>query len=207
MQQDLFSTQSRQLVLQPMVDASVLYREDFINPAQASELYQKLRENLVWCQDSIKMYGKSVKIPRLQAWYGEPEAKYSYSGLNMTPIPWSQPLLDIKNKVEAECAQAFNSVLANWYRDGQDGMGWHTDNEPELGKDPVIASVTLGQARDFDFRHVNNGQKVRMVLQNGSLLVMKGKTQAYWQHCLPKRKNLINGRINLTFRNIFPTPI
>lgn len=202
MQQDMFSTHSKRLVLQPMVDANVLYMVNFIDDPQATELYQNLRQNLSWRQDSIKMYGKSVKIPRLQAWYGDPEAKYTYSGLDMTPMPWNDALMNIKYDLEELCDTRFNSVLANFYRDGQDSMGWHADNEPELGEKPVIASVTLGQARDFDFRHNVTGEKVRFTLQNGSLLLMKGSTQRYWQHALPKRMRANCGRINLTFRNI-----
>lgn len=204
MQHDMFSQQSKRLVLQPMVNADVLYMADFIDSPQATELYQNLQENLSWRQESIKMYGKSVRIPRLQAWYGDAEAKYTYSGLDMVPMPWTVPLLKIKQDLETLCDTQFNSVLANWYRDGQDSMGWHADNEPELGREPVIASVTVGQPRDFDLRHKTSGQKVRLTLQNGSLLVMRGATQTHWQHSLPKRMKLTSGRINLTFRRIFP---
>ncbi|MDO6692209.1 alpha-ketoglutarate-dependent dioxygenase AlkB [Aliiglaciecola sp. 3_MG-2023] len=203
MQQDLFSSHQTGLSQMPMQDADVHYQADFLDSGTATELYQKLQSKLAWQQDSIQVYGRKVKIPRFQAWYGDKEANYQYSGLSMQPNPWIKELAQLKLTLEQVCKTKFNSVLANWYRNGQDSMGWHGDNEPELGYQPIIASLTLGQTRDFDFKHIHTGQKVRLPLQNGSLLMMAGNTQKFWQHSLPKRSQSLGGRINLTFRQIF----
>ncbi len=202
MQQNLLFQSPSKLESLSLADASVSYMPNFLKPDDANELYQKFCAELAWRQDSIKMYGKSVKIPRLQAWYGDPEAAYRYSGLEMIPIPWTLELLSLKKRIEQLTGAAFNSVLANWYRDGQDSMGWHSDDEPELGVQPTIASVTLGQVRDFDFKHKHTGQKYRIALENGSLLLMAQETQKNWQHGIAKRTRPLNGRINLTFRQI-----
>lgn len=202
MQQDLFSTPPAGLIKMPMVDAEVHYQADFLDQDTANQLYQNLMVNLAWQQESIQIYGRKVAIPRLQAWYGDKQTTYRYSGLEMHPIPWTKELYSLKQKLEQACDSPFNSVLANWYRNGQDGMGWHADNETELGEQPVIASLTLGYPRDFDFKHRRSAQKIRISLQNGSLLVMAGNTQQHWLHSLPKRSNLVQGRINLTFRKI-----
>lgn len=200
MQQDLFgSAQNQRLDMQ---DAEVRYFPQFLPTAEADRCFAKLQQELAWKQDHIKLYGKRVQIPRLQAWYGEPEAQYAYSGLEMVPLPWTATLQAIRKQVEQACESPFNAVLANWYRTGQDSMGWHADNEPELGSRPVIASVTLGEARDFDFRHQTSGHKVRLALEHGSLLIMAGQTQLHWQHALPKRTRAMGSRINLTFRFI-----
>ncbi|WP_342808318.1 alpha-ketoglutarate-dependent dioxygenase AlkB [Alteromonas sp. M12] len=203
MQQDLFSSHQAGLTQMPMKDADVHYQADFLEQDTATELYQKLQTKLAWQQDSIQIYGRTVAIPRLQAWYGDQEATYQYSGLSMQPNPWVSELQQLKKTLEQVCETHFNSVLANWYRNGQDSMGWHADNEIELGRQPIIASLTLGQTRDFDFKHMQSGQKVRFPLHNGSLLIMAGNTQQFWQHSLPKRSQLMAGRINLTFRKIF----
>ncbi|GAA0854153.1 alpha-ketoglutarate-dependent dioxygenase AlkB [Aliiglaciecola litoralis] len=202
MQQDLFSSSTRTFESLPLADADVRYMSHFIDSDAAAQLYQKLSTGLAWRQDSIKLFGRQVKIPRLQAWYGDADAQYSYSGLHMTPMAWTDDLLRVKQDIEALTQCQFNSVLANWYRDGQDSMGWHSDNEPELGPYPTIASVTLGQVRDFDFKRKDNAQTYRIPLQSGSLLVMAGATQRYWQHGITKRTAPLMGRINLTFRTI-----
>jgi alkylated DNA repair dioxygenase AlkB len=205
MQQDLFLTFNSTLEQLPLADADVSYMAQFIDTAEAEQLYQKLSVSLAWRQDTIKMFGREVKIPRLQAWYGDPEARYTYSGLHMAPNPWTTELWQIKRDVESISKTTFNSVLVNWYRDGQDSMGWHSDNEPELGDKPTIASLTLGQVRDFNFRRKNPTQNYRIALQNGSLLIMSGTTQQYWQHGISKRAGDLTGRINLTFRHIIPS--
>ncbi|WJG09009.1 alpha-ketoglutarate-dependent dioxygenase AlkB [Aliiglaciecola sp. LCG003] len=203
MQQDLFAIPTHSFETLPMEDAFIRYWPSFIDSAQALRLYQKLRDSLSWQQDFIRMYGKQVKIPRLQSWYGDEDAHYRYSGLSMQPQPWTGELRDLRLQVEQACDAQFNSVLANWYRDGQDSMGWHADDEAELGKHPLIASVTLGQTRDFDFRHKQSGKKVRIPLLSGSLLVMGGCTQEFWQHGISKGAGALDGRINLTFRKIY----
>ena len=205
MQNDLFLDEQHQEIIRlPMEDADVRYYPRLLGPDQAGHYYQDLQDSLLWQQDHIKLYGKQVKIPRLQAWYGEPDAIYTYSGLTMRPHRWTKSLLELKSLCENVAGSRFNSVLANWYRDGQDSMGWHADDEPELGARPIIASLSFGQARDFDFRHKLNGKKHRINLEQGSLLVMAGNTQRYWMHGISKRTRAMVGRINLTFRMIYP---
>jgi alkylated DNA repair dioxygenase AlkB len=156
-----------------------------------------------WKQDKIVMYGKTIPLPRLTAWYGDPGKTYTYSGIRSQPNPWNKGLLYIKEKVEQVSAARFNSVLLNWYRHGEDHLSWHADDEVELGKNPVIASVNLGQSRDFVLRRTDNpAQKIVIALQHGSLLVMAGELQHYWQHSVPKRKQVTGSRFNLTFRQI-----
>lgn len=181
-------------------DASLKYVPDFLSVTQADSLLTTLSQTLKWQQDHIKIYGREVKIPRLQAWYGEPEASYRYSGLSMQPLKWTPELLTVKQLCEREAGVQFNSVLANLYRDGQDAMGWHADDEPELGHNPVIASVSLGACRAIDFRHKHSGAKHRLPLEHGSLLIMSGSTQAFWQHSVARSKKVENSRLNLTFR-------
>lgn len=197
MQQSLFNP--GQIILP---QAELDYREDFLSRHKADELLACFRQSLDWRQDFIKLYGKVVKIPRLQAWYGDPGSDYRYSGLTLSPQPWTESLAWLKQACEHACGHKFNAVLANWYRDGSDSMGWHADNEPELGPDPVIASVSLGMSRNMDFRHMASNEKYRIALHHGSLLIMKGTTQQYWQHAIAKSRQVSEERINLTFRYI-----
>lgn len=185
-----------------MSDADVSYVPAFLQQADADVHFNDLLHNLAWRQDHIKLYGREVLIPRLQAWYGEPEAEYQYSGLLMRPLSWTDSLRSLKQQCEEHCQSSFNSVLANLYRDGRDSMGMHSDDEPELGPQPVIASLSLGEERDFRFKHKRTGERVQVCLAHGSLLVMKGQTQANWQHGMNKTKRSIGERINLTFRYI-----
>lgn len=205
MQSDLFSS-NRDLepVSVNMPDANVTYLPDFLNVMQSDFYFSALKNSLAWRQDHIKMFGKSVKIPRLHAWYGDPEAAYTYSALTMQPENWTSELTKLKNLCESACNTRFNSVLANYYRDEQDSMGAHADNEPELGKQPTIASLSLGQVRELTFKHTGTGQKVNLPLAHGSLLIMAGETQRYWQHGITKRRGPLGQRINLTFRMIYP---
>ena len=186
----------------PMVDADVQFYPNWLDVTAADMFFAQLKDNLSWSQDYIRIYGRDVKIPRLQSWMGDPDATYTYSGLKMHPLPWSEPIISIKRDCEKITGNVFNSVLANWYRDGQDSMGMHSDDEPELGTQPVIASVTLGEPRKFIFKHKYAGIKQDLVLEHGSLLVMRGTTQQYWQHGINKTKRRIDDRINLTFRHI-----
>jgi alkylated DNA repair dioxygenase AlkB len=142
--------------------------------------------------------GRRVLIPRLTAWHGA--AGYVYSGIEMTPAPWNEPLLEIKAVAEAWAGQAFNSVLLNLYRDGRDSVSWHADNEPGLGRDPVIASVSLGAMRRFQMKHRRREARVALDLRSGSCLVMAGATQHHWLHQVPKTSRPVGPRINLTFR-------
>ncbi|WP_246840588.1 alpha-ketoglutarate-dependent dioxygenase AlkB [Lacimicrobium sp. SS2-24] len=199
MQNSLFDQQAIALA-----DADLTFVADFLPHKQANALFEQLQRSLAWRQDSIRIYGKEVNIPRLQAWYGDPGANYRYSGLQMTPMPWTEALLQVKAACETQTQTRFNAVLANYYRDGSDSMGWHADDEPELGNEPVIASVSLGQSRNMDFKRRTGNEKYRLVLNHGSLLIMAGTTQQYWQHALPKSRRPMDARINLTFRWIYP---
>ncbi len=179
----------------------LFYAPVFLNPKQADSAFATLKQQLRWRQEEIQMFGKKILQPRLQAWHGE--KPYTYSGLAMEPQPWSPLLLDLKQRCETASQVTYNSVLANLYRDGQDSMGWHQDNETELGLNPVIASVSLGESRRFLLRHIQTKQKYELELSHGSLLVMAGETQHYWQHSIPKTAKPRVERINLTFRHIF----
>ncbi len=186
-------------------DADVTYWPDFL-PEPAS-LYRRLEREIQWRQDTITLYGRPVRIPRLNAWYGDPGADYSYSGLALTPLAWTPTLKAVKQRVEAHLGARFNSVLANLYRDGGDSVAWHSDDEYELGDTPLIASVSLGAARRFSLKHKTDKSlaPVHLELHTGSLLVMRGPTQRHWQHQLPKTRAAVDGRINLTFRQILRT--
>lgn len=168
---------------------------------QTAETEQLEWKNIPWKRDIIKMFGKEVQIPRLSAWHGDPEARYSYSGLELPPNPWNEGLLTIKTAIEKVAETCFNSVLLNWYRDGNDHMSWHSDDEPELGHNPIIASVNLGASRRFLLRRKkDHQQKVELALGHGSLLIMRGACQHHWQHAVPKQKKVKSDRVNLTFR-------
>lgn len=159
--------------------------------------------NIVWKQDSIRLYGKKIPLPRLTSWYGDPGKAYKYSGILSEPNPWNKGLLYIKEQIEKVANTKFNSVLLNWYRDGEDYLNWHTDDEPELGKNPTIASVNFGETRDFQVRNTkDHNMKFTLPLQHGTLLIMSGEMQHYWEHAVPKRKRVSNSRFNLTFRVI-----
>jgi alkylated DNA repair dioxygenase AlkB len=157
-----------------------------------------------WEQHRIRIRGREIASPRLSAWYGDPDAHYRYSGLSLEPRPWLPVILELKSRVEAACDEPFNSVLLNLYRDGSDSMGWHSDDEPELGERPLIASLSLGATRRFRLRHRRRKdlEPVAIDLEGGSLLIMEGDTQRFWKHQVPKTKRTVEPRINLTFRNI-----
>jgi alkylated DNA repair dioxygenase AlkB len=203
MQQSLFESQYDNTPIQlDMPDADLKYYPNFIAASEAAILMQALHQSLEWRQEQITLYGKTFDVPRLQAWYGDKSARYQYSNLSLRPLPWNSVLLALKQKCENASNSHFNSVLANLYRHGQDGMGRHADNEPELGQQPVIASLSFGEERNLDFYHNTTKNKVRLPLHNGSLLVMSGDTQKYWQHSVAKTKKKLAQRINLTFRYI-----
>jgi alkylated DNA repair dioxygenase AlkB len=162
--------------------------------------------NLKWKQDYIKLYGKTIPLPRLTSWYGNSESSYTYSGITSTPNEWNKGLLYLKKKIEEFSGDSFNSVLLNWYRNGDDYLNWHADDEKELGKNPTIASANFGETRDFILRkNTDNTEKLVLPLKHGTLLVMKGEIQHYWQHSVPKRKKVLDSRFNLTFREIHAT--
>lgn len=180
----------------------VLFYPDFIAKDKADELLAVLLDSLHWRQDKITIFGREVDQPRLTAWYGDAGKSYTYSGLTMYPEPWTRELAWIKQQIETKTNSRFNSVLVNLYRNGQDSMGWHSDDEPELGSNPTIASVSLGQERVFQLKHRFDKalQKVSIPLNSGSLLLMKGATQHYWKHQVPKSTQPMDVRVNLTFR-------
>ena len=175
---------------------------DFYSFEEAFSLYETLFMEIPWQKDEIVFFGKKVQIPRLQCWMGEEGAVYSYSGLKMNPIPFNQTVLGIKKDIEQATGAEFNSVLINLYRDGNDSNGWHADDEKELGERPVIASLSLGTDRIFQMRHKKSGQRNDLLLEHGSLLVMRGDTQKCWKHQIAKSKKITEPRINLTFRKI-----
>ncbi|MBD0786228.1 alpha-ketoglutarate-dependent dioxygenase AlkB [Vibrio sp. Y2-5] len=181
-------------------NARLLYAPNFLSKPQADQSFLTLKNELDWQQEEIRMFGKKVLQPRLQAWHGD--RPYTYSGLSMQPHPWTPTLLELKTACEAVAEHTFNSVLVNLYRNGQDSMGWHQDNETELGTNPVIASLTLGESRRFVLRHLSTKEKYEVELGHGSLLIMAGETQHYWQHSVPKTTKNKEERINLTFRHI-----
>ena len=186
-------------------DAEIFYHSDFFTSLQASELLKKLQEKIEWTQNRIRFYGKESLVPRLEAWYGDPGKSYAYSGIHMDPKPWTDELLLIKKAIEPVAGVTFNSVLINYYRDGADRVAWHSDDEKELGQNPVIGSVSLGAERKFKLRHKKyktNGLKHDIMLNHGSFLLMKGSTQHHWMHEIPRTAKPIGPRINLTFRII-----
>ncbi len=178
----------------------LFWQRDFFPLKQSDEILDYCLNHLDWRQEAIMMFGKSVMQPRLQAWYGD--KSYRYSGLTMNPLPWTAPLLALKQQCEIQANSTFNSVLANLYRNGEDSMGYHQDNEPELGRNPLIASVSLGAERRFTLKHIATKQTFSLDLTHGSLLIMAGELQHHWKHALPKTRRCHQPRVNLTFRNI-----
>lgn len=207
---DLFSNAemedaSREKIIHfDLPDADIILCEQFFTKQESDKLHQNLIDNIQWRQDKIKMFGKLLGQPRLTAFYGDTNKNYSYSGIAMEPIEWNNDLIFIKNRVEEFAKINFTSVLLNYYRDGKDSMGWHSDDEKELGKNPVIGSVSFGESRVFQLRHKIRKEikRVDIPLMNGSILLMRGATQHFWQHQIPKSSKQLQSRINLTFRNI-----
>lgn len=185
-------------------DGELLFYPQLFNSTESDRLFTQLRTEINWQQQAMRMYGKSINLPRLTAWYGDEGKDYTFSGIAFQPEPWLADLSIVKERVEDVIGTVFNSVLLNLYRSGQDGIGWHADNESELGTNPIIASISFGEKRRFQLRHRFNRQidQVEISLTHGSLLVMQGATQHYWQHQIPKTAKQISERINLTFRSI-----
>lgn len=177
--------------------------EHFLSEQEADRLFEHLQKNTPWRKDTIKIFGKIYDVPRLQALYGDSDMNYTYSGISMDPLPWTNVLTDLKLKIESQSSFKFNVVLINYYRDGQDSNGWHSDDEPELGKYPKIASISLGESRVFQLRHKITKKRNDIRLDNGSLLLMSGDAQSSWKHQIPKSTKVKGPRINLTFRRIF----
>lgn len=184
-------------------DSDITYYPDFFTLKESEVYYQYLLKHVPWQQDDIIVFGKTYKQPRLTALFANNKEPYAYSNITMYPHPFTNKLLEIKSKVESVSPANFTTCLLNLYRDGQDSNGWHADNEKELGKNPIIASVSFGGERLFKLKHREDKHlKKDLVLQNGSLLIMKGETQHKWLHQIPKTKKKVDKRINLTFRII-----
>lgn len=179
-----------------------VYYPNFFSKSESDLLLKALRSSIVWKQESMNMYGKKIDFPRLTAWYGNNDKPYSFSGITLQPLPWTNEILTIKSKIEPIAKTVFNSVLLNLYRDGNDSISWHTDAEKELGINPIIASVNFGATRKFQLRHIKTKEKLEIELTHGSLLIMQGELQHFWQHQVPKTSKPVGERINLTFRVI-----
>ncbi|MBC7886996.1 MAG: alpha-ketoglutarate-dependent dioxygenase AlkB [Ferruginibacter sp.] len=203
MQQSLFNTDKNIL---PCLGEAILY-PCFFSAGESDQYLGLLTNEIKWKQEPIKLFGKEMMQPRLTAWYGDADKKYSYSGITMQPQPWTQSLLQIKKRIETIARVNFTSALLNFYRDGNDSMGWHRDNEMELGINPVIGSVSFGAARTFQLRnYIEKDKAISVDLTHGSFLLMKEETQHHWEHRLPKTNKKIGSRINITFRVILPVP-
>lgn len=179
-----------------------LHISNFFDKSTSDNYLQMLLDSIDWKQEKMNMYGKELLFPRLTAWYGDNDKPYSFSGITLKPKQWTKELIEIKSKIETKTDVSFNSVLLNRYRNGNDSISWHTDAEKELGKNPIIASVNFGATREFQLRHTYTKEKLSIQLSHGSLLIMLGELQHFWQHQLPKTKKPVSERINLTFRVI-----
>lgn len=184
--------------------ADVLYQPGWLPPAVAGALMQRLVREIPWTQHQVRMFGRELPSPRLSAWIGDADAVYTYSRVRHQPAPWTPALAQLRERLQVELGARFNSVLANRYRDGRDSMGWHADDEPELGPEPLIASISLGAVRRMRFRARDRSAVAAIDLADGSLLLMGGRTQTLYQHAVDKTRADTGERINLTFRWIHP---
>lgn len=182
-------------------DGQANYYGPVLTPVQAEQCFQALLAEVLWQQDSVQMFGNIITTARKVAWYGD-GGSYSYSGTTKQALPWTPQLSYLKAQIESLTCETFNACLLNLYHDGSEGVGWHSDNEPELVENAAIASVSLGAERRFLFKHRQSGQRIAVQLETGSLLVMQGATQRCWLHQLPKSKKVLAPRINLTFRQM-----
>lgn len=183
-------------------DGTVNYYGKIFNQDQANHFYQKLLETIEWKNDEAIIFGKKILTKRKVAWYGEENFEYTYSKTTKNALPWTKELLELKNTIEEKTGETFNSCLLNLYHDGNEGMGYHSDGEKDLKKNGAIASLSFGAERKFSFKHKTTKEKVELLLENGSLLMMAGTTQTFWLHRLPPTKKIFRPRINLTFRTI-----
>lgn len=185
-------------------DGEMVIYQNFFEELESDRFFQELRSSINWRQDQIKIFGREVNQPRLTAWYADEGKSYKYSSITMHPDAWTPILLSIKDRIEQVLELNFNSVLLNLYRHGKDYVSWHSDDEPELGNNPTIVSVSFGATRRFQLRHKSNKDldTVEVSLTHGSLLIMKGSTQHFWKHQVPKTSKISSERINLTFRVI-----
>ena len=190
-------------ILLNLPDAEIVYYPHFFHQKEADVIFEQLANEIPWQQDDIRVFGKIHPQPRLTALFGNEGITYSYSNIKMQPHPWNPLLQKIKSHVESVSNTNFTTVLLNQYRDGKDSNGWHADDEKELGVNPIIASVSFGAERTFQLKHNSDKtQKKNIVLEHGSLLIMRGTTQHFWKHQIPKTSKAVGSRINLTFRVI-----
>ena len=180
--------------------------EDFYAVADCDRIYQRLLQEQNWPDNHYIVAGRQLTLPRLQTWHADPGIKYSYSNNLLETRSWTTLLSDIRAKIELCLDFSFNSVLVNWYRNGEDYVGWHADNERELGEQPFIVSLTFGAERLFEFQHKKSLESGSLLLRSGTLLIMRPDFQHHWLHSVPIEKNLLEGRINLTFRKVIPKP-
>jgi len=200
---DLFKTDQHEPEVITLPGADMLFWQHFFSPSESQQWYEKIFHAVHWEQKKIFMYGKEVEIPRLSAWYADRNKNYTYSGKLHEPLEWTVELLALKSMIERRTGNEFNSVLCNLYRDGNDAVAWHSDDEIELGVNPIVASLSFGEQRFFQFRRIGDfKQKYKLCLPSGSLLLMQGETQHNWQHQIAKSTKKIQARINLTFRYI-----
>jgi alkylated DNA repair dioxygenase AlkB len=178
--------------------------EAFYDSAESERIYQRLLHEQDWPDNRYNVAGRQLTLPRLQTWHADPGISYSYSNNLLQTRPWTPLLSEIRARLETYLNFAFNSVLVNLYRNGGDYVGWHADNEPELGEQPFIASLTFGAERQFAFRHKKSSEQGQIALLNGTLLIMRPDFQHHWLHSVPVDQNQSDGRINLTFRKVIP---
>jgi alkylated DNA repair dioxygenase AlkB len=206
MQANLFDDYepSGEVIRHSIDNAQLLQYPQIVDQAEATQMFERLIADIPWQQEHLRIAGKLRAIPRLQCWMGDSASEYGYSGVRLAPCPWHETVKTIHDRVADLSGSTFNSVLINYYRNGQDSVAWHADDETELGDTPVIASVSLGAERIFELKqkHQTPAKKIKLLLRHGSLLIMGGTMQQHWLHQLPKEKGLLEARINLTFRNI-----
>lgn len=199
---DLFSYEAQENVNLLLKDGTVIYYGKLMTSQQANDYFHDLLNKIQWKNDIAIIFGKRIVTKRKVAWYGEKPFEYTYSNTTKLALPWTKELLELKELVQAKTGETFNSCLLNLYHDGSEGMAWHSDAEKDLKKNGAIASLSFGAERKFSFKHKETKEKVSLILENGSLLVMKDKIQTNWLHRLPPTKLIKTPRINLTFRTI-----
>ena len=188
----------------PIQDGELSLYPHFFSAEESDAFFTALKESVNWQQENILLYGRTIPLPRLTAWFGDAGKTYKYSGITVEPEPWTPTLSEIKSRVEEVSNVTFNSVLINYYRNERDSVSWHSDDEPELGENPIIGSVSFGDVRTFQLRHkTDKSLKISRELPHGSYLLTAGSTQHHWEHQSPKRTRKIGPRINLTFRVIW----
>ena len=200
---ELFPEASKEAEVIPIQDGDLFFYPRLFSPEESNGFFRDLKGKVAWKQEEIKLYGKVIPLPRLTAWFGDEGMNYAYSGITVEPRPWTKTLLEIKDRVDNVSGVKFNSVLLNLYENERHSVSWHSDDEPELGKDPTIGSFNLGATRRFRLKHKKDETLKKSIdLPHGSYLLMAGNLQHYWVHQVPKSSRKIDPRINLTFRII-----